>query len=90
MKDYQLYLVVAALVLIDVITMTTWQVLDPFYRETKELLPVESENDEIHIIPKIEYCRSDHMTVFVGCIYAYKGVLMVQYMKVIGLSNGLS
>lgn len=39
MKDYQLYLVVAALVLIDVITMTTWQVLDPFYRETKELMP---------------------------------------------------
>jgi gamma-aminobutyric acid type B receptor len=37
MKDYQLYLVVATLVFIDVVTMTTWQILDPFYRETKDL-----------------------------------------------------
>ncbi len=40
MKDYQLYLVVLALVLIDIITMTTWQIVDPFYRETKQLLPM--------------------------------------------------
>ena len=39
MKDYQLYLVVATFVLIDVITMTAWQILDPFFRETKDLLP---------------------------------------------------
>ena len=38
MKDYQLYLVVATLVLIDVIIMSTWQLLDPFERKTK-LLP---------------------------------------------------
>ena len=81
MKDYQLYLVVGALVVVDVITMTIWQVFDPFYRETKELFPVVSENDEILVIPKIEYCRSDHMTVFVGCIYAYKGVLMVIFFR---------
>ncbi len=37
MKDYQLYLVVGALVLIDVIIMTTWQFLDPFKRETRRL-----------------------------------------------------
>lgn len=42
MKDYQLYLVVATFVLIDVITMTTWQLVDPFYRATKELLPIVS------------------------------------------------
>ena len=39
MKDYQLYLVVGALVVIDIITLTTWQVVDPFYRETKKLRP---------------------------------------------------
>ena len=31
----------------------------------------------VRIIPRIESCRSDYMTVFVGCIYAYKGLLMV-------------
>ena len=39
MKDYQLYLVVGALVVIDIITLTTWQVVDPFYRDTKKLRP---------------------------------------------------
>ena len=39
MKDSQLYLVVALLVCIDVVTMTAWQIMDPFYRETKELEP---------------------------------------------------
>ncbi len=42
MKDYQLYLVVGLLVCIDVVTMTTWQVFDPFYRETKQLEPYVS------------------------------------------------
>ena len=102
MKDYQLYLVVGALVVIDIITLTTWQVVDPFYRETKKLRPYVrknhilaqlcdaqincllfphfqfSENDETEIIPEIESCRSEYMTIFVGCTYAYKGVLMVR------------
>ena len=42
MKDYQLYLVVGALVVIDIITLTTWQVVDPFYRDTKKLRPYVS------------------------------------------------
>ena len=37
-----------------------------------------SENDETEIIPEIESCRSEYMTIFVGCTYAYKGVLMVR------------
>ena len=37
MKDSQLYLVVGMLISIDIITMTLWQVMDPFYRQTKEL-----------------------------------------------------
>jgi len=37
MKDYQLYLVVGTFISIDIIIMTVWQIMDPFYRETKEL-----------------------------------------------------
>lgn len=33
--------------------------------------------DGVQIIPKLEYCRSNHMTIFVSCIYVYKGLLMV-------------
>ena len=43
--------------------------------------PKVDENDETLIIPRIEYCRSEHMTIFVGCIYVYKGLLMVSQCK---------
>lgn len=33
-KDYKLFMVVGVLVFIDVATLTTWQIVDPFYRET--------------------------------------------------------
>lgn len=35
-KDYQLFMVVGVLLCIDVVIMTTWQIADPFYRETKQ------------------------------------------------------
>ena len=35
-------------------------------------------DDGVQIIPKLEYCRSNHLNIFVGCIYAYKGLLMVR------------
>lgn len=35
--DYQLFMVVGVLLFMDLIIMTTWQVADPFYRETKEM-----------------------------------------------------
>lgn len=38
-KDYQLFMVVGVLLFIDLAIMTTWQVADPFYRETKKLEP---------------------------------------------------
>ena len=33
--------------------------------------------DNIEIRPQNEYCASRHMTICVGSIYAYKGLLMV-------------
>ena len=39
MKDSQLFLVVAVLLAMDITIMTTWQLADPFYRETRELKP---------------------------------------------------
>jgi hypothetical protein len=36
-KDYQLFMVVGILLMIDVAIMTTWQVTDPFFRETKQM-----------------------------------------------------
>lgn len=34
-KDYKLFMVVGVFLLLDIIILTTWQVVDPFYREVK-------------------------------------------------------
>lgn len=47
-------------------------------------------NDDIIIIPENEYCASERMTIFVGSIYAYKGLLMVNltlYYQVVVLTE---
>ncbi|XP_066144261.1 gamma-aminobutyric acid type B receptor subunit 2 isoform X2 [Euwallacea fornicatus] len=77
-KDYQLFIVVGVLLCVDVVIMTTWQIADPFYRETKRGEPYHhpSNEDEI-IIPENEYCTSNKMTIFISSIYVYKGLLMI-------------
>ncbi|XP_058796020.1 gamma-aminobutyric acid type B receptor subunit 2 isoform X2 [Phymastichus coffea] len=77
-KDYQLFMVVGVLLFIDLAIMTTWQVADPFYRETKEMEPYpHPSSEDIIILPQNEYCQSNRMTVYLGSIYAYKGLLMI-------------
>ncbi|XP_022907049.1 gamma-aminobutyric acid type B receptor subunit 2 [Onthophagus taurus] len=77
-KDYQLFMVVGVLLFIDLVIMTTWQVADPFYRETKRLEShPHPSSEDIVIIPENEYCASEKMTIFIGSIYAYKGLLMI-------------
>ncbi|XP_030763636.1 gamma-aminobutyric acid type B receptor subunit 2 isoform X2 [Sitophilus oryzae] len=77
-KDYQLFMIVGILICVDVVIMTTWQVTDPFYRETKrgEPYPHPSNEDEI-IIPENEYCTSENMSIFISSIYIFKGLLMI-------------
>lgn len=54
-KDYQLFMVVGVLLFIDLVIMTTWQVADPFYRDTKQMeryVRVEYNNTIIKDIVK--------------------------------------
>ncbi|XP_044007907.1 gamma-aminobutyric acid type B receptor subunit 2 isoform X2 [Aphidius gifuensis] len=77
-KDYQLFMVVGVLLVIDFAIMTTWQVADPFYRETKQMEPYpHPSSDDIMMIPENEYCQSNRMTIYLCSIYAYKGLLMI-------------
>lgn len=41
-KDYQLFMVVGVLLAIDLAIMLTWQIADPFYRDTKQMEPYVS------------------------------------------------
>ncbi|CAB3241366.1 unnamed protein product [Arctia plantaginis] len=77
-KDYQLFMVVGVLLAIDLAIMTTWQVSDPFYRATKQMDPYpHPTSEDIVIVQENEYCQSERMTIFIGIIYAYKGLLLV-------------
>jgi hypothetical protein len=35
------------------------------------------QNEDIVIVPEMEFCQSKRMTIFLGAIYVYKGLLMV-------------
>ena len=37
----------------------------------------EKDDTEFIVKPQNENCKSDKMTIFVGVIYAYKGLLLV-------------
>ncbi|KAL0859671.1 hypothetical protein ABMA27_010790 [Loxostege sticticalis] len=77
-KDYQLFMVVGVLLAIDLAIMTTWQISDPFYRATKQMEPYpHPSSEDIVIVQENEYCQSERMTIFIGIIYAYKGLLLV-------------
>ncbi|KAG5671522.1 hypothetical protein PVAND_001716 [Polypedilum vanderplanki] len=77
-KDYQLFMVVGVLLAIDIAIMTTWQVADPFFRMTKQLEPYAHPSlEDVIIVRENEYCQSEQMNIFVGVIYAYKGMLLI-------------
>ncbi|XP_038105232.1 gamma-aminobutyric acid type B receptor subunit 2 isoform X1 [Culex quinquefasciatus] len=77
-KDYQLFIVVGVLLSLDLAIMTTWQIADPFYRETKHIEPSEHPTlEDVIIVQENEYCQSNQMSIFIGIIYAYKGLLLI-------------
>ncbi|XP_031640680.1 gamma-aminobutyric acid type B receptor subunit 2 isoform X1 [Contarinia nasturtii] len=77
-KDYQLFMVVGILLAIDIVIMLTWQFADPFYRDTKQIEPVHHPSlEDVLIVQENEYCQSSRITIFIGVIYAYKGILLI-------------
>lgn len=76
-KDYKLFMVVFILLTFDVCILVVWQYFDPFYRETNNgTIIQDSGNEDVIIVPEMEHCQSKSMTIFLGIIYVYKGLLM--------------
>ncbi|XP_067655790.1 gamma-aminobutyric acid type B receptor subunit 2-like [Haliotis asinina] len=74
-KDYKLFLIVCVLVLLDAVILVAWQVYDPIQRAEKNLAPEVYE--DYSVTPVLEYCKSEFMEIWLGSIYAYKGLLLV-------------
>ncbi|KAG0415452.1 hypothetical protein HPB47_007375, partial [Ixodes persulcatus] len=50
-KDYKLFMVVGVFLMLDVIILTTWQIVDPFYREARQGQPVWPNGHRLLLAP---------------------------------------
>uniref|UniRef100_A0A8C0A2H7 Gamma-aminobutyric acid type B receptor subunit 2 n=1 Tax=Bos mutus grunniens TaxID=30521 RepID=A0A8C0A2H7_BOSMU len=77
-KDQKLLVIVGGMLLIDLCILICWQAVDPL-RRTVERYNMEPDpaGRDISIRPLLEHCENTHMTIWLGIVYAYKGLLMV-------------
>lgn len=58
----------AFIFILDVIVLTTWQAVDPMFRDL-EYFPYEDPQDteeDIKYQPQLEHCTSNNLTVWLG------------------------
>lgn len=70
---------VSGLLCFDVVLLLTWQLYDPLQRRL-ETFPLEdpaSISDDVKIRPELEHCESENNSVWLGVIYAFKGLILV-------------
>ncbi|GFS03758.1 metabotropic gamma-aminobutyric acid receptor [Elysia marginata] len=76
---WELYVVLAILVVLDVGVLTAWQILDPLQRRLETFSRIQPTNtdDDIELRPQLELCHSDNITVWLGVVFGYKGILLI-------------
>ncbi|XP_028820374.1 gamma-aminobutyric acid type B receptor subunit 2 isoform X2 [Denticeps clupeoides] len=77
-KDQKLLIIVCGMLLIDLCILICWQIVDPLKRTVEEYsLEADPQGQDIAIRPFLEHCENTHMTIWLGIVYAYKGLLML-------------
>lgn len=77
-KDQKLLIIVGGMLLIDLCILICWQIVDPLKRTVEEYsLEPDPQGRDIAIRPFLEHCENTHMTIWLGIVYAYKGLLML-------------
>lgn len=78
-KKCEMYIVLTAIVLIDLIILTTWQIMDPMYRslEMFDLEPSLSTEQDIMFQPYLEHCDSHKISIWFGVVFGHKGILLL-------------
>ncbi|KAI6177897.1 Gamma aminobutyric acid type b receptor subunit 2 [Aphelenchoides bicaudatus] len=74
-KDAQLFMIVALLLLIDGIILGAWSLISPFQFQVTEHEAVRVKNQLI--IPRLEKCQSNYSIFFQVIFYIIKGMLMI-------------
>nr|QCI31489.1 gamma-aminobutyric acid type B receptor subunit [Grandidierella japonica] len=78
-NPWKIYVIVSALVVVDIIVLSVWQGIDPMYRklETFPFLKPADTDDDVRILPQLEHCDSNHNTIWLGVLYSFKGLLLI-------------
>ncbi|XP_041370051.1 gamma-aminobutyric acid type B receptor subunit 1-like [Gigantopelta aegis] len=78
-ESWELYIVLVILLLLDVGVLTAWQILDPLQRKLDYFSledPTDTDED-IQYKPQLEQCDSENLTVWLGVLFGYKGILLI-------------
>ncbi|CAG5115625.1 unnamed protein product, partial [Candidula unifasciata] len=78
-QAWELFTVLAILILIDIGVLTAWQVLDPLQRKLEIFARIQPTNteDDIELLPQLEHCNSENLNVWLGVLFGYKGILLI-------------
>ncbi|PFX31206.1 Gamma-aminobutyric acid type B receptor subunit 2 [Stylophora pistillata] len=77
-KDLHLFGVIGVLILIDAVILLHWNFLDPYQRQIKYLSALNNhEDDNILHLPYTYTCEVNHIEIWLGLLYSYKGILLL-------------
>lgn len=67
-SEYEMYLVLSVFFALDLIIMTAWCLINPFYRYLEDF-PLEKPDvteRDIEFRPQLEHCRSQNLLIWYG------------------------
>lgn len=76
-RDEHLFLIVGAIVLLDILLLSLWSGIEPMHTGYQRFIDEMRLEDDTEIIPKLEHCESKNLSYWLGAVYAFKGLLLV-------------
>nr|XP_006824239.1 PREDICTED: gamma-aminobutyric acid type B receptor subunit 2-like [Saccoglossus kowalevskii] len=77
LQESRLFLMVTCLFVFDTIVLVIWICMDPLHMKEQILPSTTRDEDDILYIPIIEQCTCNRMDIWLGILYAYKGLLLL-------------
>ena len=76
---WKLWAAVGSLLILDLVLLVTWSIVDPLRRQVHNFVkePSSDPDVDVEIQPQLEHCKSTHHPVWLGIMYAYKGLQLV-------------
>ncbi|PFX34146.1 Gamma-aminobutyric acid type B receptor subunit 2 [Stylophora pistillata] len=76
-RDFHLLAIVAGLLLVDFVFLSTWIAIDPLETEKLRFEELTKKEQDVIIIPALFQCTCRYKTYFLGVLFSYKGILLL-------------